>query len=260
MTLTNLPAFSSVAFGTTEIKFAIRPAARKTLAIHVFPNGSVVTDAPLNATEAEVAQKVKRKGAWILKQKRLFASYPPAIPARRYVSGEGIAYLGRHYRLKIKEADTRSAKLIGAFLEITILAGDGVEAVESLVQSWLRSKALNMFDSLMKACVAKAAIIGINEVPSWRLLRMKKRWGSCTKNGTVILNPELIAAPKDCIEYVILHELCHLKIKNHSQKYYQLLSKVAPEWEQLRIKLNRTVEWRLELCPPVCSRISNEFG
>ncbi|WP_027179683.1 M48 family metallopeptidase [Maridesulfovibrio bastinii] len=244
--MTDLPILRSVLFGTTQIEFSIRPANRKTLAIHVFPDGSVVTYAPLDATEAEVAEKVKRKGAWILKQKRQFASYPPAIPARQYISGESLAYLGRHYRLKVREGDIRSAKLIGSFLEVSIQAEDDTDVVESLVQAWLRSKAQSVFDSLMKVCVARSARIGIVDSPPWRLLRMKKRWGSCTKDGTVILNPELIAAPKDCIEYVILHELCHLKIKNHSRKYYRLLSQVSPNWEQLRIKLNRAVEWRLD--------------
>lgn len=242
----DLPESSTVVFGATRIEFAIRPANRKTLAIHVFPDGSVVTDAPRDATEAEVADKVKRKGAWILKQKRLFASYPPVIPARQYVSGESLRYLGRHYRLKVKEGDDRSAKLLGAFLEVSILPGDGADSVESLVQDWLRSKARNTFDTILKTCVARAAKIGISEAPPWRILRMRKRWGSCTKNGTVILNPELVAAPKDCIEYVILHELCHLKIKNHSQSYYRLLSQVVPDWEQLRMKLNRAVELRLD--------------
>ena len=242
----DLPLSSAVVFGATRIEFTIRLANRKTLAIHVFPDGSVVTDAPLNATEAEVAEKMKRKGAWILKQKRLFSSYPPVIPARQYVSGESLRYLGRQYRLKVSKGDGRSAKLIGAFLEISIQPGDDADVVESLVLDWLRSKARNTFDTILKTCLARAAKIEISEAPPWRLLRMRKRWGSCTKDGTVILNPELVAAPKDCIEYVILHELCHLKIKNHSQSYYRLLAQVAPDWEHLRMKLNRAVELRLE--------------
>jgi len=71
----------------------------------------VVTDVPLEANEAEVTDKVKKKGAWILKQKRLFASYPPAIPARQYVSGERLSYLGRHYRLKVHKGNVRAIKL-----------------------------------------------------------------------------------------------------------------------------------------------------
>jgi hypothetical protein len=75
---------------------------------------------------------------------------------------------------------------------------------------------------------------------------MKKRWGSCTNEGIVIVNPELAAAPKDCIEYVLFHELCHLRVRNHTPAFYRLLARLAPDWEALRLKLNRTVELRLE--------------
>jgi predicted metal-dependent hydrolase len=244
--LFSLPKSSSVFFGTTEIIFTIRPANRKTLAIHVFPDGEVVTDVPQDANEFEIAEKVKRKGAWILKQKRLFASYPPVIPSRQYISGERLSYLGRHYRLKVHEGTTRAAKLIGRFLEVTYLQGDAPQTVEYLVRSWLRSKALIAFESLMKVCVARTAKIGVTDIPSWRMLHMRKRWGSCTRSGMVILNPELVAAPKDCVEYVIIHELCHLKIKNHSSSYYRLLSQIIPDWEHLRMRLNCIVELRLD--------------
>lgn len=246
VTLPDIPKSCSVFFGKTEIAFTIRPANRKTLAIHVFPDGSVVTDAPLDATEADVAEKVRRKGAWILKQKRLFASYPPVIPSRQYISGESILYLGRHYRLKVHEGDSRSAKLIGAFLHVSHLPSDGTETVASLVHDWLRARARNTFEALLDRGVAQTAQIGIKDIPQWRMLNTRKRWGSCTKAGTILLNPELVAASKDCIEYVILHELCHLKIRNHSPRYYRLLSQIAPEWEHLRTKLNRAVELRLD--------------
>jgi len=244
--LSDLSKPNSVFYGTAEIAFSIRHAHRKTLAIHVFPDGTVVADAPHGASELEVAEKIRRKGAWILTQKHHFASYPPVIPARQYISGEGLSYLGRHYRLKVYEGHVRATKLIGAFLEISHLPLDGPEVVGSLVKGWLRDKAYVVFESLLSSCVDTTSKIGIHEIPPWSMLLMRKRWGSCTKAGKIILNPELIAAPKDCIRYVILHELCHLIVKNHSQDYYKTLSRVEPEWEKLRTKLNRAVELRLE--------------
>lgn len=242
----DLPARGSVHYGTTRIDYSIRPATRKTLAIHVFPDGSVVTDAPRTATEDEIAAKVKSRGAWVLKQQRIFAAYPPAIPARRYVSGEEVRYLGRQYRLKLLVGHERSAKLKGAHLEVTLLAQDGVDVAKKLVDAWLRDRADAIFHSLVGSCLGRTSGIGVKTVPEWRMLRMRKRWGSCTNSGTLILNPELVAAPKDCIEYVIFHELCHLRVRNHSAAFYRLLSRVVPKWEHLRMKLNRAVELRLE--------------
>jgi predicted metal-dependent hydrolase len=73
---------------------------------------------------------------------------------------------------------------------------------------------------------------------------MKKRWGSCNKNGLIHLNPELIAAPKSCIDYVIHHELCHLKVYNHSPRFYNLLSKVNPDWQKQKDYLNKNIDVR----------------
>ena len=236
----------SVQFGTTAIAYKVRYSPRRTLAIHVFPDGSVVVDAPEDASSDKVTTKVKKRGAWILKQQRLFASYPPAIPPRQYQSGEAFRYLGRQYRLKVSCGDEPSAKLKGAYLEVQITKDESSDTAKRLMESWLRRRAVKVFRELLEGCVLKANIIGIQSTPPLKVIRMTRRWGSCTNSGNLVLNPELIAAPKECIEYVILHELCHLRVRNHNPKFYRLLHRVAPNWEALRLKLNKTVELRLE--------------
>ena len=76
------------------------------------------------------------------------------------------------------------------------------------------------------------------------LVQMAKRWGSCSRAGRILLNPELVTAPKDCIDYVIVHELCHLKEHNHSPAYYRLLDRVMPSWQERKRRLDQTVEVR----------------
>lgn len=110
----------------------------------------------------------------------------------------------------------------------------------------MRDKAIRIFNELLDKCVRKAGSIGIAHRPPLRIMHMKKRWGSCTATGSIILNPELLAAPRDCIEYLILHELCHLKVRNHTPEFYRKLHSVCPNWEALRLKLNQTVELSLE--------------
>lgn len=235
-----------ITYGRSTILFTVSHVDRKTLAIHVYPDGSVSVDAPLNASDKAIEAKMHKRAAWICKQQRLFASYPPIIPARKYVSGEGFRYLGRQYRIKVLRGEKRSAKLHGAYLELTLRAEDSSEVAKTLMDRWLRDKALHLFSKLLQECTATCSRIKITDQPPMKLLRMKKRWGSCTTEGTIILNPELIAAPKDCIEYVILHELCHLREHNHSKHFYALLERVCPNWQTLRLKLNQTVELRLE--------------
>ncbi len=219
-------------------------ADRKTLAIHVHPDGNVSVDAPLSADIEKVYGKVKKRASWILKQQRQFANYPAPLPERRYVSGETHRYLGRQYRLKIIEGLGEVVKLTRGRLQVeTRCPQDGLH-VKRLLQTWYRSKALIVFTERYAQCVQRVERLGIHHDKGFQLRLMSKRWGSCTGNGTIILNPELIAAPKDCIDYVIIHELCHLKEHNHSQAFYRLLTSVMNDWELRRKRLNEMVEVR----------------
>src|SRR5664279_5997917 len=99
-----LQGLQRVGFGTTTIEFELTYSKRKTLAIHVFPDRSVVVDAPIDTSLADVEARVLKRAAWILRQQREFADHPKAQPLpRRYVSGESFRYLGRHYRLKVEK-------------------------------------------------------------------------------------------------------------------------------------------------------------
>lgn len=234
----------SVLFGETEIHFSLNFIDRKTLAIHVYPDGSVNVDAPLSAALEKICDKVKKRAPWILKQQRQFAAYPPALPARRYVSGETHRYLGRQYRLKIMAGDSEMVKLTRGGLQVETQNPQDSLRVQRLLQAWYRSKALTVFTERYAQCIQHAERLGIYHDKGFQLRFMSKRWGSCTGKGTIILNPELIAAPKDCIDYVITHELCHLKEHNHGQAFYRLLTAALKDWELRRKRLNELVEVR----------------
>jgi predicted metal-dependent hydrolase len=81
--------------------------------------------------------------------------------------------------------------------------------------------------------------------PDWRIVRMQKQWGSCSPAGVILLNPHLVKAPRECVDYVICHELCHLQEHNHSPRYYRLLGQVMPGWEAVKIKLDSMAEMLL---------------
>lgn len=234
----------SVLYGETEIRFSLHYIDRKTLAIHVHPDGTVSVDAPLSADIEKVYGKVKKRASWILKQQRQFANYPAPLPERRYVSGETHRYLGRQYRLKIIEGLDETVKLTRGKLQIETGDPNDSLRVQRLLQAWYRSKALIVFTERYAQCVNGFERLGIHHDKGFQLRLMSKRWGSCTGKGTIILNPELIAAPKDCIDYVITHELCHLKEHNHSQAFYRLLTAVMKDWELRRKRLNEMVEVR----------------
>ena len=234
----------SVFFGQTEITYTVNFCERKTLAIHVYPDGNVIVDAPIAATNQAIADKVKKRAPWIFKQKLKFEAYPPALSQRQYVSGETYRYLGRQYRLKVTEGNDGRVKLLYGYLSIEANDPENRLRVKTLLQQWYRLIAREVFSERYEFCAQQAVKLGIEHHQGIQLRFMPKRWGSCTGQGNIILNPELIAAPKDCIDYVITHELCHLKERNHSQAFYKLLTSVMKDWELRRKRLNEMVEVR----------------
>jgi predicted metal-dependent hydrolase len=110
------------------------------------------------------------------------------------------------------------------------------QAVKKLLDSWYLERAKAQFRESMDRCWNKFSNAGSGK-PRLTLKRMKKRWGSLSEKGTVILNTELIKAPKECIDYVLTHELCHIKYHDHSSDFYRLLESIIPDWEKIKHKL-----------------------
>ncbi|MBF0432564.1 MAG: M48 family metallopeptidase [Fibrobacteria bacterium] len=231
-----------VKYGTTVIKYQINRRDRKTLAIHVHPDGSVETDAPKKASLKAIAAKVSNRAAWIQKQQRQFASYPSPLPERQYISGEGYRYLGRQYRLKVVKGKTDTVKLPRGFLQVESKNCKSSAHICRIVEKWQLSRSRKIFNEAILKLRPKAKSLKLPEPKQLILRTMKTRWGSCSKSGNLTLNPELLAAPRECIEYVVAHELCHLMAPNHTRKFYNKLDEFVPNWKKLRERLNRTVE------------------
>lgn len=234
----------SVEYGRSEIAFHLNFKDRKTLAIHVFPDCSVVVDAPANTSLEKIKSKVFKRAKWIRKQQRHFDRYPPALPVRKYVSGEAFRYLGKQYTLKIERGIINQVKLLGGQLYVHA-THTNPKFIKELVDLWYRDRAARVFEERFFECLKQVnRRIGVEHDGRFALRTMKTRWGSCSKNRHITLNPELIAAHKECIDYVITHELCHVVEHNHSKEFYRLLENVMPDWEKRKDKLETTMEHR----------------
>jgi predicted metal-dependent hydrolase len=226
-----------IEFGSITIIYTLEYSERKTLGITVTPDMNVLVRAPLDASRDKIREKLKTKAPWIIKQKSFFLSFHPKTPERKYISGETHLYLGRQYRLKIILGSTESVKLKGKFIEVTILDKSNVP---SLMKTWYLESARHKFNILAIPLIAQFSKYNVN--PSSIILRnMSSRWGSCTPKGKIILNPELIKAPKRCIDYVIIHELCHLVHHDHTQKFIDLQTKEMPDWSKWKNKLENVM-------------------
>jgi len=224
-------------WGRTKICYSYKYKDRKTLAIHVHPDLTVTVDAPHGTDIEKIREKVKKRASWIKKSSRDFELFLPKQPPRKYVSGESHRYLGRQYRLKVRKGTSESVKCYQGYFTVICNDNPTPSKVRELLDGWYLEKEAKIFDRRFHECCKKAQQLGISP-PPLSVRALKTRWGSCTKSGKIILNRELIKAPTECIDYVIMHELCHLEEHNHGPKFWRLLEKVMPDYRERKNRLN----------------------
>ncbi len=234
-------AGGAIPYGGQEIPYALTFRERRTLSITVQPDQTVRVVAPLGTAREQIEARLRKRAGWIVRQQAFFAAFEPLTPARRYVSGESHLYLGRQYRLKLVQAPKPVVKLVRGYLEVYTPDPMDKEQVETQVQDWYRAHAAEKLGGYVREVIKRFGVFDL-QPPTLELRRMEKRWGSCTPGGKVILNPDLIRAPKGCIEYVIVHELCHLLEPNHSRAFYDLQERILPDWEQWKERLERVMK------------------
>ncbi|RJQ14459.1 MAG: M48 family peptidase [Nitrospiraceae bacterium] len=227
---------SSLKYGRDHIAFEVIYTKRKTMEIAVHPDAIVIVKAPTGTAVNKIAARLAKRARWIRKQLNYFQQFIPCTPPRQYAGGESHLYLGRQYRLKIRKAKKSDVKLKGAYFEISTPDHKSRETVKGLIDQWYKEHALRIFTQRLEICFEKAKGLKV-PLPNIQLRKMSKRWGSCGTAGYILLNTELIKAPLYCIDYVIMHELCHLKDHTHSHKYYRLLAKFMPDWQRRKERL-----------------------
>jgi predicted metal-dependent hydrolase len=225
-------------YGTTRIPFILEYKNRKTLGIAVTPDMQVTITAPYNASLENVLEKAGKRAGWISKQIRKFESYEATFLHRKveYVSGETFYYMGRKYRLKVSEGLSEGIIKEGRYLKAIAKNKSNQKKVASLIMDWYKQEAKKIFQERFErySYILKREKISVNQL---MVRRLEKRWGSCTASGNIIINVSLIQAPVQCIDYVVVHEICHLKYLNHGAKFYNILSRYMEDWEKRKNRL-----------------------
>jgi len=228
-----------IAYGNTEVAYEIRRSgSRKTIAVTVNPDASVTVAVPKGTRRTRVAAEVNRKAGWIVAQQDWLRRHYPKRP-RQFVSGETFLYLGRQHHLHIVSGEHGGPASVtlarGQFL--VALPGGAPAAppprVRALLVRWYRRHAIQYLTGM---CEAYAARLGVRP-RSVRILDMKTRWGSGGPDGQLRLNWRIVMAPRSLVEYVVVHELCHICHGRHSPAFWRLLSRVMPDYEDRRQRL-----------------------
>lgn len=228
-------------YGSDAIEFRVERRSRKTVEISVLPSGDVHVVAPADASIERVTEVVRKRVAWIARQRRFFVGFSERTPPREYVSGETHLYLGRQYRLKVRLGIQASVRLTRGFLRVDSHWPRDRETTRELVEAWYLERAEQKFRERIEAVAA-----GFREPDRARptgliIRRLEGRWGSMTPSGRLVLNRSLIRAPTSCIDYVICHELCHRFEAHHGPAFWHILARYMPDWEDRKQRLEHSM-------------------
>lgn len=233
------PVQRIISWGQQTIPYQVRfLASRKTLSIEVHPDSTVWVRAPAGCSESLIRERVQRRAGWISRQLAEFEQYKPKMPARQYVSGETHLYLGRQYRLKVVKADASAVKLQRGQIVVSCSVPADPDAIKQLLQNWYLQRARQTYEDVLQ--VALDRFKGVH--PPRIIVRvMRSRWGSLSAAGTMTLNSRLIQAPRACIEYVIVHELCHVGHRDHDARFFKRLAQLMPDWQKRKLRLEQSL-------------------
>lgn len=227
-----------IKYGNEIIEYEVIRKERKTLSITVRADGSIIVSAPFTIDEEKIEKTVLSKAKWIWQKLKLVSTNSEIFKGKEYISGESFAYLGKNYRLKItidKTIKLPSMKLYRGKFEITVNENNET-IIKNTIEKWYREQAKLKIEERIKIYGEKLRLLP-NEIT---VKELKKSWGTCTSKGNITLNWKIIMTPLSVIDYVVIHELCHLKYHNHSKEFWNLLGVYIPDYQKKKewLKIN----------------------
>jgi len=223
-------------YGRRIYQYTLLKEDRKTLALTVTPDLGIIVRSSKNTPDEKIDDFLNKKWIWLEKQIRYFKSVRKKHLTKEYVSGESFYYLGRQYQLIVRRDSGTGVKLLRG--KLILKTNQGIrnsKANRTILNQWFTDRARIISQERLDIVFIKFNYK--YDMPILDIKRMAKRWGSFLGKKKVVLHPGLIHASKDCIDYVITHELCHFQYKNHTSAFYRLLSDKCPNWIQLKNKL-----------------------
>lgn len=222
-------------FGTFIYEYQLIKQDRKTLSLTVTPDLRIIVKSPEQADNERIEYFLQKKWFWLEKQLSYFKKYQRKFYEKEHISGEGYFYLGRQYKLVVRKSKQNNVSLTrGQLIIHTIKETDNRRFNKKLLEDWFTEKAEQIFQDRFTEMLER---FDYKHAPAIGIREMKRRWGSFINRDKVFLNSKLIHVPKACIDYVIVHELCHLRYKHHNKKFWELLDKKYPKWERIKEQL-----------------------
>lgn len=230
----------TISYTGTTIEYLLKRKPVKNLNLRIHSDCSIVVSASEKISIDKVDAFVIEKGAYILSSVQRFKKIEEyELPPKRYISGETFDILGRGIRLKVQQGVKNNVFSDGVYLYLTVIDQDDFVKKEKLVQRFLDKECRQVFSEVIQQLYPMFQKYGVN-MPALRIRTMKTRWGSCSPSrGIITLNKKLLEAPRNCIEYVVLHEFCHFIHPNHSKQFYSFVAMLMPDWKERKTQLDK---------------------
>lgn len=228
----------TLSLASGEVEISIVRSSRRTVALYVQPGGTLLIRAPWYVPLRMLMQFAAQKSAWIERQiRRLRNLTPPGMPVT-VSHGGTVPFMGRDLRVEVAQGKVRRADRAEGILKLTVTGDINPEELTRLTEAWyLREAKLYLPQRTILLAAAHSALLPAPGAV--RVRKMKRRWGTCHSGGAIWLNRELMKKVPELIDYVIIHELCHLVHHNHGSEYYELLGRILPGFRELRKRLQQ---------------------
>ena len=224
-----------------DIEFSVIYSGRRSVGISVLPDSSVVVRVPYLTSFKTISRIVQEKAGWIIKHRDSYKEKEKSKLNKLYVTGELHLFRGKESVLIIEKSGKAYIRFYDCTIKLGLEKTDDPKVIKWLLYQGYKNEALIVFPDMMSKVLKKHETQMFK--PKGLVIRtMKRRWGSCSHKGVITLSTELIKLPDLYIEYVILHELCHLRHHNHGLDYYKLLSELFPDWRSVRKELRRYLQ------------------
>ena len=227
-----------IRFGDSTIEYEVRRSQRRKKTIQITVDGSgVQVAAPWATPDTELRAIVRKRAPWILTHAS--GALLEAAP-KRFVSGETLPYLGRNVRMVVAESSVRAPQIRFDHWRFQVSVPQGLkdderfEGIRRVVVEWYRGRAADRVQSSVDRWWPR---LGQEDCPRVLIRDQRQRWGSCASDGTLRFNWRAVMLEPSLLEYVVVHELVHLRVKNHSSEFWGQLSKSMPDAQRRRQRL-----------------------
>jgi predicted metal-dependent hydrolase len=226
--------------GYATIQYSVIYSRRRTLGISVRPDGSVIVRVPYRTPDKTITRLVHDKASWIIRHRDNYISRAKSKVPKEYADGEKHLFRGNELNLRLTISGKAYYKLYDGTIELGLRQNSGQNSTKALLYAAYKNEACRLFPEMLGMVLSKNKVHDFR--PSGLVIKtMKRRWGSCSGKGIITLNTELIKLQDRYIEYVISHELCHLKHHNHGPHFYELLSQIFPDWKNARKEMRNYI-------------------